>query len=41
MVEKKQLSEDLCYKRNKTTMSFIYFDYKMHVKDIERKYPSL
>jgi hypothetical protein len=25
-IEKKQLSEDLCYKRDKRTISFIYFN---------------
>jgi hypothetical protein len=26
MIEKKQLSEDLCYERDKRTISFIYFN---------------
>ena len=33
-VEKKQLSEDLYYKRNKRTINFIYFIWETKVKDI-------
>ena len=35
-VEKKQLSEDLYYKRNKRTINFIYFIWETKVKDIKR-----
>ena len=35
-VEKKQLSKDLYYKRNKRTINFIYFIWETKVKDIKR-----
>jgi hypothetical protein len=33
-VEKKQLSDDLCYKTKQRTISFIFFNYKTNMKDI-------
>ena len=36
-VEKTKLSKDWYYKRNKRTMSFIYFIWKTNVKDIQNK----
>ena len=35
MVGKKQLSEDLYYKRNKRTINFIYFIWETKVKDLK------
>jgi len=34
-VEKKQLSKDLYYKRNKRTINFIYFIWETKVKDLK------